>query len=82
MHKVNRTAVGGESWAVVTHYEFDGAPAVGLTVVHVIRLGRAVLIDMTSNEGSGPDGTAQIQEQTNATVDVVSAMCVFTESGC
>jgi hypothetical protein len=82
VHKVSRTAVGGESWAVVTHYEFDGAPTVGLTVVHVIRLGRAVLIDTTSNEGSGPDGNAQIQAQTNATVDVVSAMCFFTESGC
>ena len=82
LHEVNRTAVGGESWAVVTYYEFDGAPAIGLTVVHVIRLGRAVLIDTTSNEGSGPDRNAQIQEQTNATVEVVSAMCVFTEAGC
>ena len=82
VHEVSRTAVGGESWAVVTYYEFDGAPAVGLTVVHVIRLGRAVLIDTTSNEGSGPGRSAQIREQTNAAVDVVSAMCLFTEAGC
>jgi hypothetical protein len=82
VHEVSRTAVGGESWAVVTSYEVDGAPAVGLSVVHVIRLGQAVLIDTTSNEGSGPDSKAQIQDQARATVDVVSAMCVFTKSGC
>jgi hypothetical protein len=85
--EVQRTEVGGESWAVVTHFEFDGAPAVGLTITQVIRLGRAVLIDTTANEGGAgpdPDGEveAQLDKMTSATAEPVSRMCVFTEAGC
>ena len=56
------------------------------TILHVIRLGRAVLVDTTSNEaGAGPDPEAdvrrQLDAQTTATATVVAAMCAFTEAG-
>ncbi|MDP2775374.1 MAG: hypothetical protein Q8O61_17610 [Nocardioides sp.] len=87
VHDALRTQVGGESWAVVRTFEYLGAPAIGLEVVHVIRLGRALLIDTAATEGGGgpdPDADArgQITRQTDATTDVVSAMCTFTEAGC
>lgn len=85
VHRVRRTGLGGESWALVRRIEYDGYPAVGLTVVHMIRLGRAVLLDSVSNEGgAGPDPTAeverQIAEQGEAVAPVVAAMCRFTEA--
>ena len=85
--EVRRTQVGGESWALVTHYEFDGAPAVGLTITHVIRLGRAVFFDTVANEGgAGQNRDAEIQNQldamTSASAQPVSRMCAFTEAGC
>ncbi|MDQ3484084.1 MAG: hypothetical protein M3445_01505, partial [Actinomycetota bacterium] len=79
--------VGGESFAVVRNTEFDGAPAVGLTVLHFVRVGRSVLIDTASNEvGAGPDLESdienQIARQVAGTAEVVAAMCRFTEAGC
>lgn len=68
-------------------FEYLDAPAIGMEVVHVVRLGRALLVDTTSTEGGGgpdPDAeaTAQIARQTEASADVVSAMCAFTQAGC
>lgn len=85
--RIRRTATGGESWAVITHTEFGGHPAIGLSVLHIVRLGRAVLLDVTSNEGgAGPDLEAEISRQlrfqTRAASGVVAAMCRFTEAGC
>jgi hypothetical protein len=84
---VRRTAYGDESWAVVRRQELDGAPAVGLTVLHVVRVGRAVLVDTASTEGgAGEDPEAdirrQVGEQARASTGVVAAMCVFTDDGC
>ena len=84
---VRQTRVGGESWAFVRTFEYLGAPALGMEAVHVIRLGRSLLIDGASTHGGGgPDldaqASAQIAEQTTESVDVVSAMCAFTEAGC
>lgn len=85
--EVRRTAEGGESWAVVRRQEYDGHPAVGLEILHVIRFGRAVLVDITASEaGAGPDPEAdvrrQLDAQTVATAGAVAAMCAFTEAGC
>lgn len=79
---VRPTGVGGESWALLRWSEYDGAPAVGLTVVHVTRLGRAVLIDQSSNEGSRTFADEQVDSQIDESAPVVSAMCRFTEAGC
>ncbi len=80
--EVRPTGVGGESWALLRWSEYDGAPAVGLTVVHVTRLGRAVLIDQSSNEGSHTFADEQVDAQIAESAPVVSAMCRFTEAGC
>ncbi len=85
--RVIGTEVGGESFAVVQTSEFEGAPAIGMQVLHFIRVGHSVLIDTTANEGgAGPepvaDRTRQIDEQTADAAEVVAAMCAFTEAGC
>ncbi|GEP35702.1 hypothetical protein NSZ01_34700 [Nocardioides szechwanensis] len=87
LNDVRQTRVGGESWAVVRTFEFLGAPAIGMEVIHVVRLGRALLVDTAANEGGGgPDpeaqATAQIAEQTAETSAPLAAMCAFTEAGC
>ncbi len=84
---VRRTAYGDESWAVVRRQELGGSPAVGLTVLHIVRVGRAVLVDTASTEGgAGPDPEGDIRrqlgEQARASASVVAAMCLFTEQGC
>jgi hypothetical protein len=84
---VRRTAYGDESWAVVRRQELGGAPAVGLTVLHVVRVGRAVFVDTASTEGgAGEDPEAdilrQVGEQARASAGVVAAMCAYTEAGC
>ncbi|MDO9494977.1 MAG: hypothetical protein Q7J48_04680 [Nocardioides sp.] len=87
LNDVRQTRVGGESWAIVRTFEYLDAPAIGMEVIHVVRLGRALLVDTTSNEGGGgaaPDAdvNAQIARQTADSAEVVSAMCAFTEAGC
>ncbi|WP_134738293.1 hypothetical protein [Nocardioides sp. 503] len=79
---VRRTAVGGESWAVVRSYEFEGSPSVGLEVLHVVRLGRALLVDTTSGEGMAATADGTLAGQTADAAEVVAAMCAFTEAGC
>jgi hypothetical protein len=85
---VTDTAVGGQSFGVVRFAEADGVPAVGVVALHVVRLGRAVLLDTAANEGgAGPEtrevqARAQLDRLTKASADVVAAMCAFTEAGC
>ena len=79
---VRRTAVGGESWAVVRSFEYEGSPSVGLEVLHVIRVGRALLVDVTCSEGMASAADSTIAAQTADTAEVVAAMCAFTEAGC
>jgi hypothetical protein len=80
--EVRRTQVGGESWALMKGYEFAGAPAIGLEILHVIRLGRAVLVDRISGEGMISDVELPLQAMTSASEVPVSRMCAFTEAGC
>lgn len=55
---------GAEAWQVVRRYEYDGAPAVGLSLVLLVRRGSGLLVDTASNEGgAGPDLEAQVAEQ-------------------
>jgi hypothetical protein len=81
------TDEGDQSVAVVRRQVFDDAPAVGLEVIRLVRVGRAVLVDVVSNEGgAGPDPEAEvlraIEGQARASTKVVEAMCAFTEGGC
>jgi hypothetical protein len=80
--QLRATSVGGESVALISTYEYAGKPALGLGINHVIRLGRAVLVDATSNEGTESAIDDQLARMTAASAPVVDAMCVFTQAGC
>jgi len=82
VHELRTTQVGGESVALLTGYTYQGGPTVGLSIDHVVRLGRAVLIDATSNEGTLEAADDQIAGMTQDSADVVAAMCLYTEAGC
>lgn len=78
----------GETGAVVaTRYELDGHPAIGHTLVQVVRVGTAVLLAASSNEGGGgPDVERQLRQAADEggfeIEDVVAAMCRFATAGC
>jgi hypothetical protein len=85
--QVIRTDMGDEAWATVRYFEHGGARVAGLEIFHAIRVGRAVLIDTVANKaGAGADPKAEVQDQIDAmsvaAAVPVSAMCMFTESGC
>lgn len=80
--EVVTTDLTEDSTAVVLHYQFDSAPAVGLSLVQVVRVGTAVLVETGSNEGgSGLHPVAQrrkyLRENTEALRGVVDAMSQF-----
>lgn len=83
------TEYGGQSVAASSTPSRAGAPAVGVVrMVHLIRLGRAVLIDTTEGEGGGggPDlpglTRSRAEVMALAAAPVVAAMCRYTEAGC
>jgi hypothetical protein len=87
VHDVLTTQVGGQSAALVFRSKRDGSPSIGRTVYHVVRFGKAVLVDQTYNEGGAevdPVAAArdQVDRQTAASAEVVAAMCRFTRAGC
>jgi hypothetical protein len=83
------TGYGGQSVAAGSTPSRDGEPAVGVVrMIHLIRLGSAVLIDTTEGEGGGgdpdPPGTTRSRAEVmaRAAAPVVAATCRFTEAGC
>ncbi|MDO9455110.1 hypothetical protein [Nocardioides sp.] len=79
------TEVGGDSFAVVRSTEYDGEPAIGMSALHAVRVGRSILLDSTSGEGIVQDaGDAEDLAASMATraADVVAAQCAFTVAGC
>lgn len=77
---VRETDLGDQGIVLSRRFEsHEGWPAVGLVTTHVVRVGSAVLLASTSNEGgAGPDPDAQAAEQievdAEAIVGVVDAM--------
>lgn len=86
---VRPAATGEESWVVVQSLEIGGSPG-GATVLLVVRVGRAVLVDQRGFSyppGLGPAQVAarldrEIEGQTHRVVSVVGAMCTLRERGC
>ena len=75
---VVRSDLAPHAWAVTRWSTYDGSPMPGLSTWHVLRVGRHVLLAMTSNEGgagSDPDadGAHQRGEDAAALVEVVRA---------
>lgn len=83
---VLETATGGQSFGVVRSTEHDGQPAIGLSTLHVVRVGRSVLLDTSSGEGWAPDpeadGRRVLDRMATAAAEVIAAMCRFTAAGC
>jgi len=82
LRSVRPTEAGDESFALVTHLEFQGAPGIGLSIAQVVRIGNAVHVDETSTEGTANDTARQLAAMADESAGVVDAMCVFAEGGC
>jgi hypothetical protein len=86
---VRPAATGEESWVVVQSLAIEGRPS-GATVVLVVRVGRAVLVDQVGlayPADVAPSEVArrlarEIDEQAHRGVSVVGAMCALTETRC
>lgn len=74
VHDTVGTDLGDESTALASWTEYAGAPAIGLQVVHVVRVGDAVLIDSSANEGSRSGVEEQVSGQGAELAPVVDAM--------
>ena len=48
----------------------------------MVRLGRSVVVDTVSNEGTGTDLRVSTARQHAALGDVIGSLCTFTEAGC
>ncbi|MCX6401783.1 MAG: hypothetical protein NTX33_17865 [Propionibacteriales bacterium] len=85
-HVAIQSAAGDESWVVGTYSTFDGADAIGIEVIHLIRIGTALLVITGSNEGSAPEPESTFlaagDQMANEASNVVSELCAFTEPGC
>jgi len=85
--EIQPLGAGDEGWAVVRRAELAGAPAVGLEVVLLVRVGAALYVDFASNEGgAGPEPEAearrQVQEQLGQSAEVVAALCASSDADC
>ncbi len=82
VQSVRDLGAGQEGHTLVTWSEYDGAPAIGLTVLQVVRVGEIVLLDLTSNEGGSGAADDQVREQARAAASVVDAICHQTHERC
>jgi hypothetical protein len=82
VQSVRDLPAGDAAHALVSWTEYDGAPAVGLSVIEVVRAGDLVLVDVTSNEGSADAADAQVREQSRALTPVVEEICARAGAGC
>lgn len=66
--------LGEESSAVILHQELGGAPAIGLRVVEVVRVGTSVLVETGSTEGGEAEGGQLVELTSAGLTDVVAAL--------
>jgi len=85
-HSVATGELGDESWVLGTWLTLDGAPAVGIDVTTVIRVGTALLVVVGSNEGGATDPQGDIATTASGMADdaagVVESLCAYTATGC
>ncbi len=73
----------GTSWEIRGTMWGGGVPAIGISVRSINLVGRAVLVDEASSEGSGPKGAADMGDRMRAAlVRPLQEMCQFTSEGC
>jgi hypothetical protein len=75
---------GEEGYLVQRTFAVDGLRSTGLELLHVVRVGNALLVSNLSNEGGATDASVagQLGERDPLIADVASAMCVFAAGGC
>ena len=81
---MRQTGLGDDGYAVVQSYEADGRTAIGLTQIQAVRVGNALLLSTTSNEGWGDaEGiNAAVRDEEATLAPVADAMCMFAAAGC
>lgn len=79
---VTRTATSGDSWLVSAYYTFNGAPALAITDLEVVRVGLGVLVLSHNNEGDRGSIPRDTRSMEKEAADSIAAMCAFTEAGC
>jgi hypothetical protein len=80
--RVTRTATSTDSWLASAYYTYNGKPAIGLSDLEVIHVGRAVLVLAHNNEGGEDSIAADVRSMEREASDAIAAMCVFTDDGC
>lgn len=81
---VRPVPLGEEGFLVTRTFDADGLRTTGLELMHVVRVGNALLVSSLSNEGGADDASVarQLGEREPVVGDVAAAMCVFSETGC
>ncbi|HJQ06913.1 MAG TPA: hypothetical protein VJ872_15800 [Nocardioides sp.] len=80
--QVSRTDTSGDSWLISSYYTFNGAPAIGLIDIEVVRVGLGVLVITHGNEGGKESIPMDSKGMETEAADSIAAMCAFTEAGC
>lgn len=85
-HTVADGDLGDESWVLGRSSTFDGAPAPGLDVTYVVRVGNTLLLITGAGEGGGSDPAGDILTTASAMADestaLLTSLCRFAGSTC
>lgn len=83
-NKVLPADLGEEGYVVQRTFTTEGLPTTGLELIHVVRVGNALLVTLQSTEGgASEEGTAgDLADRDTALAPVAEAMCVFSADGC
>lgn len=81
-YTVEQTRTSGDSWHISRYYTYNGADAISIDDLHVIRVGLAVLILHQNNEGSRTSIPQDFTAMNDEAANVIPALCRFTVDGC
>lgn len=85
-HTVADGDLGDESWVLGRSTTYDGAPAPGLDVTYVVRVGTTLLLITGAGEGGGSDPAGDILTTASAMADestaLLTSLCRFAGSTC
>ncbi len=81
---VRPVPLGEEGYLVTRTFDTDGLRTTGLELLHLVRVGNALLVSNLSNEGGADDASVarSLGEREPVVADVAGAMCVFAATGC
>lgn len=75
---------GDQGYVAIRTFQQQGLPTLGLELLYLVRVGNAVLLQTTSNEGGGNEKQilGAVRQQTRLVADLAQEMCVFSDGGC